>query len=93
MIDLRKQYTYIGFINVICYEYSEYCKMNEPEVSTYLSPDDVADRLGVTGAMIRRHCLQGTIKAYKVGSRWRIPPEEVHSFVKSNQVHDKESDS
>lgn len=41
----------------------------------WLSPQRVADLLGITDRAVRLACSQGRIEAEQVGSRWRISQE------------------
>ena len=47
-----------------------------------LSVPEAAARLGLSVAMVRRHCQQGTLPAFKVGSRWIISEDDLEAFAK-----------
>lgn len=41
----------------------------------YMAPDDYAELMGLNPASVRRMCRDGTVRAVRVGGRWRIPME------------------
>lgn len=41
----------------------------------YMAPDDYAELMGLNPASVRRMCRDGTVRAVRVGGRWRIPVE------------------
>jgi excisionase family DNA binding protein len=50
----------------------------EPE---FLSVNDVATRLNVSGETIRRWASEGQLPAIRVGRQWRIYPHELDRFL------------
>lgn len=45
-----------------------------------LSVSEVAQRLNLSIAMVRRYCQQGRIEAYKIGRDWVIPESSIEKF-------------
>ena len=52
----------------------------EPQ-SVLLSAPEVAQRLGLSEAMVRRYCLQGRLPARKIGKGWAIRRWDVERFA------------
>lgn len=48
-----------------------------------LTPNEVAEYLKVPLHTVWRWCRQGTLPAVKIGKYWRIPRDELDSFIKS----------
>ena len=53
---------------------------------SYLTPEEVAHRLGVTPKTIREHLRDGRIKGEKNGGRWRIEESEFARHLQSGAV-------
>ena len=49
---------------------------------TVLTPEQVAQALGVAPADVLQELEAGTLKGRKIGSQWRIPQEAVDAFLK-----------
>lgn len=48
------------------------------QLPVYLTPDQCASLLGVTGKTVRKMCQQGKLPAFKVGPKlWRIDKDAV----------------
>jgi len=52
----------------------------EPQ-SVLLSISEVAQRLGLSEAMVRRYCAQGRLPATKIGKGWTIRRRDVERFA------------
>lgn len=52
-----------------------------PDVRDYLTPAEVAERLGVSASQVRRWIDLRRIDAYRVGGRLRIPEGELLKVV------------
>jgi excisionase family DNA binding protein len=52
----------------------------EPQ-SVLLSAPEVAQRLGLSEAMVRRYCIQGRLPARKIGKGWAIRRWDVERFA------------
>jgi excisionase family DNA binding protein len=52
----------------------------EPQ-SVLLSAPEVAQRLGLSEAMVRRYCLQGRLPARKIGKGWAIRRWDMERFA------------
>lgn len=50
-------------------------------MSNYLTPEDIAIRLGVHPKSVREWCRMGKLKAIKAGKLWRIAPEDLMLFI------------
>jgi excisionase family DNA binding protein len=46
-----------------------------------LTPDDAAERLAVTGNVVRQWLREGKIKGVRLGRLWRIHPEALETFL------------
>lgn len=57
--------------------------MEEP--ITFLSPEEVAEKLGFNVRTIRRYIRDGRLKATRIGKQYRITANDFHVFVGSNQ--------
>lgn len=58
------------------------------EEDTLLSPQQVADRLGIHRATVSRRIAAGTIRATKAGAHHRIPVSEVHRLLEEGASSD-----
>ena len=47
-----------------------------------LTPEQVAQTLGVTPADVLQELEAGTLKGRKIGSQWRVPQEALDTFLK-----------
>ncbi len=53
-----------------------------PAPLSVLTPEQVAQSLGVTPADVMQELEAGTLKGRKIGSQWRIPQEALEQFLK-----------
>lgn len=53
-----------------------------PTVLSVLTPEQVAQTLGVTPADVMQELEAGTLKGRKIGSQWRIPQAALDEFLK-----------
>lgn len=53
---------------------------------TYLTPDQVAERLDVHSDTVRRWILSGRLRGFRVGIRYRVEPQEVERFIADGQI-------
>lgn len=44
----------------------------------FITTREAAELFGISDAHVRRLCIQGRIKAIKVGYTWLIKPEDAH---------------
>ena len=51
-----------------------------------LTVDEVADRMRVTGASVRRWIRAGELRAIKAGKEWRIATAEVTAYLKRQET-------
>lgn len=49
----------------------------------FLTVEEVAQQLRVTEKTVRDYCTRGELKAFKLGTAWRIKPEHVDEFLQS----------
>lgn len=49
----------------------------------FLSVEQVAQQLGVSEKTVRNYINSGELKAYKLGTKWRIEPQEVERYIKT----------
>jgi excisionase family DNA binding protein len=47
----------------------------------YITVDEVAEALGLSTKTVRTYIKDGKLKAYKLGTSWRIEPDEVDAFI------------
>lgn len=52
-------------------------------VESYATIDEAAREYRVSGELIRRMCVDGRLRAVRVGTLWRIPRQELPSVTKS----------
>jgi len=55
-----------------------------------LSPEQVAEILGVSQKMVRDWLRAGRIKGLKLGRIWRVRQSDLEAFIKSLEVEQKE---
>jgi excisionase family DNA binding protein len=58
--------------------------MAEPE--TFLTVQEVADRLRVAPRTIYRLLAEGAIEAVRVGRNWRVSPSALERYLMTNTV-------
>jgi excisionase family DNA binding protein len=51
----------------------------------FLSPEDVAERLGLNVRTIRRYIREGRLKATRIGKQYRVAANDFQAFVGSDQ--------
>ena len=51
----------------------------------YLTPDEIAERLRVTGKTVRQWCRLGKLKAIRAGKQWRVTPGDLHTFLHQHE--------
>jgi excisionase family DNA binding protein len=51
-----------------------------------MTPNDIADLIGLSVRQIRRYCENGKIKSYCFGSKYVIYGSDFKEFMKQNQV-------
>ncbi|MBM9466084.1 helix-turn-helix domain-containing protein [Nakamurella leprariae] len=47
----------------------------------WMSPDELAPLLNLTGRAVRNACASGDIPAVRIGARWRIPVAKVRELA------------
>lgn len=55
-------------------------------MSTYLSTQEVADRLGISVFTIRRYIRAGKLRAVKLDGVYRLSRDELAEFLKSREI-------
>lgn len=50
----------------------------------FLTVDEVAERLRVSGRTVRNLIDRQSLRAFKVGREWRITPEDVTAYLEMN---------
>ncbi len=58
----------------------------ETTMSTYLSAQEVADRLGVSVFTIRRYIRTGKLRAVKEDGQYRLSRDDVAEFLRSREI-------
>lgn len=49
---------------------------------SYLTVEEVADEIRMHPEYVTRLCAAGTLRAKKLGNRWRIHPEDLAAFMR-----------
>jgi excisionase family DNA binding protein len=49
--------------------------------------EDVAEELRCKPATIRAYIASGDLRAYDIGGRWIVPPDEFDAFTAARRVH------
>ena len=57
-------------------------KRDFPKLPGYKTPDEVAEELKISSALVRRYLAQGRMKAYRMSRDLVVPVEEVERFKK-----------
>ena len=55
-------------------------------MTTYLSAQEVADRLGVSVFTIRRYIRTGKLRAVKLDGQYRLSPDDLAEFLRSREI-------
>ena len=50
------------------------------------TPAEVADILKVSVETVKRHLREGTLKGFKVGTRWRVKESDLKEFMRTNGI-------
>lgn len=53
-------------------------------VVVWLTTEDVAARIGMDPEYVRRQCAAGNLAAKKLGTVWRIHPEDLETFMRGS---------
>lgn len=56
-------------------------------MTSYLSTQEVADRLGVSVFTIRRYIRTGKLRALKLDGSYRLSHDDVGSFLRSREIY------
>lgn len=51
----------------------------------YYSPEEIAARFNLKPPTIRKWIREGKLRAFKMGSLWRIPEEALQEFIKQDR--------
>jgi len=51
-----------------------------------LTPDEVAQRLGITPNTVRIYLREGRIKALKVGKLWRVRESDLQKHIEGDHI-------
>ena len=54
----------------------------------YLSPKDIAQRLGVTQATVINYIKRGQLKGRKLGGQWRVRVEDYLKFIQDGDQNE-----
>ncbi|MGE6604872.1 helix-turn-helix domain-containing protein [Lysinibacillus fusiformis] len=57
----------------------------------YLTVKEVSQRIGVTEKTVRSYIEKGELKAYKLGTSWKITEENLQTFIESKSNIKKET--
>lgn len=58
----------------------------------WLTAEEIAKELQVTGETVRAWCRAGQLRATRVGGRWRIKRSDLDEFLKPNKEVPKKAD-
>lgn len=56
----------------------------------YLTADEVAAQLRVSGEAVREWCRMGKLKAVKAGRQWRIKPGDLEAYLNRLEAQSEE---
>ena len=61
--------------------------MNEPAVVAFRTPEQIAQRTGLSRKAIYRAIDRGELTAYRLCGRLRIHPNDEHAWIEQNRVN------
>jgi len=56
------------------------------DIDKLLTPDEVAQRLGITPNTVRIYLREGRIKALKVGKLWRVRESDLQKHIEEYHI-------
>lgn len=56
------------------------------DIDKLLTPDEVAQRLGITPNTVRIYLREGRIKALKVGKLWRVRESDLQKHIERYHI-------
>jgi len=56
------------------------------DIDKLLTPDEVAQRLGITPNTVRIYLREGRIKALKVGKLWRVRESDLQKHIEGDHI-------
>jgi len=56
------------------------------DIDKLLTPDEVAQRLGITPNTVRIYLREGRIKALKVGKLWRVRESDLQKHIEQYHI-------
>ena len=56
------------------------------DIDKLLTPDEVAQRLGITPNTVRIYLREGRIKALKVGRLWRVRESDLQKHIRGDHI-------
>jgi excisionase family DNA binding protein len=56
------------------------------EMGSYMTTQDVADRLGVSVFTIRRYIRAGKLKAVRLDAGYRVSRQDIADFLKAHEI-------
>ena len=56
------------------------------DIDKLLTPDEVAQRLGITPNTVRIYLREGRIKALKVGKLWRVRESDLQKHIREDHI-------
>jgi len=56
------------------------------DIDKLLTPDEVAQRLGITPNTVRIYVREGRIKALKVGKLWRVRESDLQKHIEGDHI-------
>ncbi len=56
------------------------------DIDKLLTPDEVAQRLGITPNTVRIYLREGRIKALKVGKLWRVRESDLQKHIRGDHI-------
>ena len=56
------------------------------DIDKLLTPDEVAQRLGITPNTVRIYLREGRIKALKVGKLWRVRESDLQKHIEKDRI-------
>jgi excisionase family DNA binding protein len=55
-------------------------------IEKYLSPEEIAEALGIVPATVREWLKKGELKGMKLGRLWRVKESDLEAFLESKGI-------
>jgi excisionase family DNA binding protein len=62
-------------------------------IEKYLSPEEIAEKLGIVPATVREWLRKGELKGLKLGRLWRVKESDLQAFLESKGITSEKTES